>query len=159
MRTVRIDLAAVPLYHGGVRGLRPGSLILPPSRTGAASTADYGNGACRRDRVYATIDLDAARFYAAMYVGAKPGGRIVKGLGSVYEVLPLDGALEHDEDCNTPGYSFAFAAGRIVRVVERNVRFPEGVTPENVADLLLAAGGMDPGALADLGKRTSAAGR
>ena len=153
--TVRIDLAQVRLYHGGIRRLRPGDLILPPDRTRAPCASDYGStGVHRRDRVYLTIDVDAARFFAAMYAGRKPNGQPITGRGDVYEVTPL-AALEHDADCSTPGYSFQVAAARVVRVIDRFVTLP-GIGPDELADLILAAGGLDTATLSELGQRTPA---
>ena len=83
-------------YHGGPRKLL-GSRISPPVRTGAASTASYGaEGVCRRDRVYLTTDIEAAKIYAAM----SPDGK-----GCVYEVRPV-GEIEPDPDCKVPGLSY-----------------------------------------------------
>lgn len=73
-------------FHGGAPGLR---MILPSSKTGAPSNADYGaEGICRRDRVYIVTSFSAAAMYAALH----PSGR-----GVVYEVEPI-GALEPDPD-------------------------------------------------------------
>jgi hypothetical protein len=110
-------------YHGGVRRLHRGGLILPSSRTGAFSTADYGAAdVCRRDRVYVCTDLQAARAYAAMY--AKGPGDI--GRGDVYEVEPL-GTLAPDPDCYVPGLSWEVPMARVLRVVERWVQLEPGM--------------------------------
>ena len=101
------------LYHGGVRRLHRGGVILPPSSTGAPSTADYGADAvCRQDRVYLTDELDMARMFAIL---APPNGK-----GDVYEVEPL-GELERDPDYSGEGESWAVPMARVVRVVQRNV--------------------------------------
>jgi Rifampin ADP-ribosyl transferase len=114
-----------PLFHGGTRKLR-GRLLLPPVRTGAPTTADFGAaGACRRDRVYVTTDLEAARLFAIM---APP-----KGNGNVYEVEPL-GDLEVDPDyLGDEGRSYAVPMARIIRVVERRVTELHGFDKHQVA--------------------------
>lgn len=80
---------ALHYFHGGYGGLRVGDMILPPSVTGAVSTASYGAASvCRRDRVYVTSRFDNAVDAAAVH----PSGR-----GKVYEVKPL-GDLTVDPD-------------------------------------------------------------
>lgn len=97
-------------FHGGAPGLR---WIEPPIKTGAPGLADYGAaGVCRRDRVYVTIDPDAALMYAAMH----PSGR-----GVVYEVKPL-GELTHDPDCVTMGYSFECERAEVVKAHKIKVK-------------------------------------
>lgn len=119
-------IAAAPrhLYHGGVAGLQPGDKLLPPSLTGAKSSRDYGNPWCRRDRVYLTTLDDAAAFYAA---GA--------GHGDVY-LVTADGPLEHDEDAQGVGFSFACESATIVAVVRHQVPF----APDALAYLARLAG-------------------
>lgn len=95
-------------WHGGQRGLRVGSELLPPSRTGAKATSDYaeiipGGHVMRPDRVYVTTDRDAAFMYAGMH----PSG------GTVYEVEPI-GALVDDPDCTEPGLSYECERARII---------------------------------------------
>lgn len=76
-------------FHGGYGGLRVGDMVLPPSVTGAASTASFGAASvCRRDRVYVTSRFDNATEAAAVHPS---------GLGKVYEVKPL-GELTVDPD-------------------------------------------------------------
>lgn len=94
-------------YHGGYGGLRPGQLILPPSKTGAASTAQFGAAdICRTDRVYVTTNFAAAYTFACLHWS---------GRGKVYEVAPI-GPLEQDPDATYDGYSFQCEAARVVRV-------------------------------------------
>lgn len=63
--------------------------ILPPNKTRAASTADYGAECiCRRDKVYVTNSITAAKMFAAMH----PSGK-----GCVYVVNPI-GVVEPDPD-------------------------------------------------------------
>jgi hypothetical protein len=149
-RVVRIDLGAVDLYHGGARGLAPGTILLPPMSTGAPAAA-------RPDKVYLTVDLDYARFHAAMYAGRTAGGRVIVGRGTVYLVEAL-AALEHD-DGEEPGYSFMVNAAKVIGVVERHVRFPQGIEPGQVADELVKRGGLPTRTLAGMGARTLALGR
>jgi len=120
------------LYHGGTRKLRRGGILLPPDRTGAATTADFGaGGACRRDRVYVTTELDQALMFAIM---APP-----RGHGSVYEVEAL-GDLEVDPDYIGPGGSYSVPMARVLRVVERRVTRVHGCTLEQVAAICSADG-------------------
>lgn len=80
---------AVRYFHGGYGGLRIGEFVLPPTVTGAASTASYGaSSVCRRDRVYITSQFDNAVDAAAVH----PSGR-----GKVYEVKPI-GEMAPDPD-------------------------------------------------------------
>lgn len=149
-RVVRVDLTNVAFYHGGARGLELGALLLPPMQTGAPASA-------RPDKVYLTIDLDYARFHAAMFAGRTAGGRVIVGRGTVYQVQPL-AALEHD-DAEEAGYGYMVNAAKVVDVVERHVRFPDGITPAGVADALVQRGGLNTATLAGMGARTLALGR
>jgi hypothetical protein len=100
-------------YHGGVRGLEIGDRILPPSETAARSIADVAGyeAVCRRDRVYATFDPEAARAFAS-FVG-----------GDVY-VVTLDEPVEPDgDDHGQSGFSFCAPAATVVGIRERGVRF------------------------------------
>lgn len=91
-------------FHGGRGGLLRGSLILPPSVTGAKSCSEYGAAQVhRRDRVYITTDHRAAMLFAAGIPG-----------GMVYLVEPV-GELEPDPDCTTQGLSFQCPKARIVK--------------------------------------------
>ncbi|MFE9448351.1 hypothetical protein [Streptomyces sp. NPDC006739] len=97
-------------FHGGISGLKPGDLILPPAATGTTRTlAEYseqlGAAHVRRDRVYLTTGRDVAKVYAAFYPD-----------GSLYEVEP-DGDLTSDPDCAVAGVSFECPAARVLRVV------------------------------------------
>jgi rifampin ADP-ribosylating transferase len=96
-----------PLYHGGYGGLSVGQIVLPPRKTGAASTASFGAAAvCDRDAVYVTTDFEAAMMFAC----AHPSGR-----GKLYEVEPI-GDLVEDIDATGQGYSFKCPAARVKRV-------------------------------------------
>ncbi len=97
-------------YHGGYGKLKAGNMLLPPTITGAKSCADYGAAhVCRRDKVYVTTDIDAARFAASM----TPNGK-------VYEVFPV-GELTADPDCLVSGESFECDKARVVRVVPKRI--------------------------------------
>jgi hypothetical protein len=95
-------------FHGGPAGLRVGEYILPPSKTGARSNADYGaEGVCRRDRVYLTSRMDAALIFGSMAPSNK---------GAVYEVHPM-GTIEYDPDCTDPTISFQTERALIISVL------------------------------------------
>ena len=110
------------LFHGGVRGLRPGGrirsaevLALPP--IGYSSGTKYLPGL-----VYLTAHEDTARAYAARYFDA----RLQQSLpGDLYEVRPV-GGLWVDPDYRTDGSAdnvfLACREAEVVRVVERRVR-------------------------------------
>lgn len=92
-------------YHAGPRGL---DVILPPSATGAASSASYGAaGVCRRDRIYVTTDLDCAVAFAS----AVPP----TGAGWVYVVNPVD--PQPDPDCFEPDLSFEARSAAIISTI------------------------------------------
>jgi hypothetical protein len=99
-------------FHGGIPGLKPGQLLLPPNTTGTDRTlATYSeqladSGHVRRDRVYLTVGRDVAKVYAAFYPD-----------GALYEVEP-DGDTVPDPDCAVPGVSFECPAARVLRVVD-----------------------------------------
>ncbi|MFB7496030.1 hypothetical protein ACFC09_15285 [Streptomyces sp. NPDC056161] len=97
-------------FHGGVPGLAPGGIILPPEATGTGRTLttdvlDMG-GQARRDRVYVTTGREVARVYAALYPD-----------GALYVVEPV-GELVADRDCAVAGVSWECPAARVVRVVD-----------------------------------------
>lgn len=109
---------SVRWFHGGVPGLEPGALLLPPSETGNATLGQYGDRVAaetgtanphRSDRVYLTSDVRMA----VPYAGVVPDG-------DVYEAVPL-GRIEPDPDCRQPGLSVQCARARIVRVIRRGV--------------------------------------
>jgi hypothetical protein len=100
-------------FHGGIPGLKPGALILPPDTTGTshrlsaiAAEMDAPAHATRTDVVYVTTDRDVARAYAALYPD-----------GALYLVEP-EGGPEPDPDCTTPGLSWQCPAARITTVVD-----------------------------------------
>jgi hypothetical protein len=97
----------VTYYHGGPQGRSRGAYILPPSITGAMTTADFGAGSvCDRGKVYVTTSYEAALIYAA-------GHR----RGVVYEVLPV-GTLLPDPDCSEPGLSFECEKAVVRKVIK-----------------------------------------
>ena len=115
-----------PYFHGGVPGLRPGALILPPTVTGAGSTADYLDAgtevaeAARRvyrpDRVYLTTDVEVAR----MWAGLHPSGTDRRG-GDVYRVEPV-GKVEPDPDYRGgDGASVCCPSARVSGIVATGV--------------------------------------
>ena len=96
-------------YHGGPRGRKRGSLILPPSITGKVSTADIMQSAvCDKSKVYITTEYSAALLYAGCHRD-----------GVVYLVDPI-GDLEHDKDCDSPGLSFCCEKARVKRIIKPN---------------------------------------
>lgn len=102
-------------YHGGVRGLKKGDKIQPPTITGNSTLLQYArelspDGPQREDRVYLTTDKKAARLYAS-----------VMPRGDVYEVIP-DGELEDDPDCKVVGLSYQCTSATIKRVIDISVR-------------------------------------
>ncbi|MFF3326098.1 hypothetical protein [Streptomyces sp. NPDC002889] len=86
-RDVTVLVAARPLYfHGGVPGLKPGDVLLPPAVTGACNTmpefvtdaeAEEAPWLRRSDLVYCSIELGVAVACAAVYPN-----------GAVYRVRP-----------------------------------------------------------------------
>lgn len=94
-------------WHGGVRGIKPGKYILPPSVTGRPSLSEFGAaGVHRRDRVYVTTNQAAALMYAAGIPG-----------GVIYECVP-EGAIEPDPDCSLRGLSWQCERARVVRQIK-----------------------------------------
>lgn len=125
-------------FHGGTRKLHRGGILLPPLKSGAASSADFGAGSvCRRGRVYITDDLDQARMFAIL---APP-----KGEGSVYEVEPL-GELERDPDFLGESGSWEVPMARVLRVVERRVTEVFGCNMATVAAICSSDGDSYPAA-------------
>lgn len=100
------------LFHGGIPGLEPGGLLLPPAESGTERTlsayaphgARYG---FRRDVVYLALRQDHARAYAALYPD-----------GALYAAEPI-GPTEPDPDA--PGLSVMCARARVLRVVRPRV--------------------------------------
>lgn len=91
-------------FHGGIKGLRRGDMILPPEQTGAPSLARFDSrDFCRQDRAYITTDKATAIIYAACL--PKPG--------AVYEVEPI-GVVEPDPDCKMSGLSFMCPKARVL---------------------------------------------
>lgn len=118
-------------FHGGIPGMKPGALILPPATTGTERTlAEYseqlGGEHVRRDRVYLATARDVAKAYAAFYPD-----------GALYEVEPR-GALEPDPDCYVPGLSWQCEAAVVLAVVDPVVLF-RARTPERWMRMLSPA--------------------
>jgi rifampin ADP-ribosylating transferase len=95
-------------FHGGVPGLKPGCIILPPTITKVRSCSDYGAaGVHRRDRVYLCTEPEGALIYAVMHPSRK---------GVVYQVQPI-GEVEPDPDwTGTEGVSVQVERARVIRV-------------------------------------------
>lgn len=106
---------AIKFYHGGVKGLKIGDLVLPMSATGKSNTRNYftseqikaGHGLAHK--VYVTSDLYAAKAYAS-----------TMPFGDVYLVEPL-GVLQDDIDA--PGVSFCCDYAKVISIVQRRVKF------------------------------------
>ena len=102
-------------FHGGVRNLKIGGEVLPPSITtqetlGPFLPEDYkAKKHYRHDKVFVTTDLNAARVFASSYP-----------LGDVYEVLPK-GEMIPDPDA--PDVGFMCDSAEIKSVVQRKVKF------------------------------------
>jgi hypothetical protein len=100
-----------------VSGLARGDLLLPPTLTGAVSTADCsptdaGRGTSpRRDRVYLARQATDATVYAGLQLGG----------GDVYEVEPVGEIEPGTNDGSAGAHSACVAAARVVRVVWRDV--------------------------------------
>lgn len=125
---MKADWPNEPFFHGGPRTFGRGRLLLPPTRTGARSGAEFGGeGVCRRDRVYITNELLYARVFALL---APP-----KGHGSVYEVEPI-GETEPDPDYSGPGLCLEVPEARVLRIVEKRVTQVQGLGMREVAAIL-----------------------
>jgi hypothetical protein len=97
-------------YHGGSVGIRRFGHVLAPALTGVLSTADTGaHGVCRKDRVYVTTDINAAKLFAS--ATKQP---------CVYEVEPI-GTLEDDPDCNQKGFSFQCEKAKVKRIYRMSI--------------------------------------
>lgn len=97
---------SAPLLHGGVAGLQPGDLILPPARTGTVGhRRDVEGGPVGYDprRVYATAELQYAQWFAYMREGA------------VYEVL-LQGQVRPDR-ASLVAPSWSGRRAQVLRVI------------------------------------------
>lgn len=122
-------------YHGGIGGLKPGDLILPPSVTGVKT---FG-GVCeemssrfglfntlpfrlptrvRDDLVYVTPDFSGAFEYAWTYTVLP----MLPGHGSVYRVAP-SGTLAVDD---TAPAAFTCREARVESVEIEHAEAPEG---------------------------------
>ncbi|WP_439947236.1 hypothetical protein [Streptomyces sp. BBFR109] len=112
----------VKYFHGGIPGLKPGQLVLPPTTTGTGRTLaehseQLGGEHVRRDRVYLAASRDVAKAYAAFYPD-----------GALYAVEPR-GHVEPDPDCSLPGLSWQCEAAEVLTVVDPVVLF-RSRTPE-----------------------------
>lgn len=123
------------LYHGGVPGLLPGDLLLPPAVTGARSCADYDPEHCRSDRVYLTTDREEAAVYAAV--------RALGGGGDVYEVEPMSELEPDPPDLDTTTSSYATRAATVHAVVRRAVPVAEALARMRMAVATLETARLD----------------
>lgn len=102
------------LYHGGVPGLNPGDLILPPDRSGTNHTLsqyarpDAPHGT-RTDLVYLTPISQHARVFAAFYPD-----------GALYRVMPVGGVIP---DPDAPDSAVMAAEAVVLEVVRPRVVF------------------------------------
>ncbi|MDR3589278.1 MAG: hypothetical protein P4N41_06410 [Negativicutes bacterium] len=99
-------------YHGGIPGLNPGDMLLPPAVTGKSTLLEHAkeidpNCVQRADRVYIVTEREMADVYALVYP-----------YGDTYKVRPV-GELEHDADCKEPGLSFQCEKAEIIAVIRR----------------------------------------
>lgn len=106
-------------WHGGVPGLRVGTVLLPAGGDTFASQSARGasnGGHLTSGKVYFTTDELLARAYAQTL---RVAGR---GTGSLYRVEPLS-AVERDPDYSEPSPAISFMAdrARIVAVIEENL--------------------------------------
>jgi hypothetical protein len=102
----------IRMYHGGPPFLSKNSKILPPSVTGVKCASDFGAGHVhRRDKVYVTSDLLAAKMFASLHPS---------GLGEVFEVEPFDD-IEPDPDCDDASLSFQCSYATVIR----KINFPK----------------------------------
>ncbi len=95
-------------FHGALRRLETGGLLLPPSVTKVqgCSTVDAAYSAHRNDRVYLTTYYDEAAMYAMTAIQPQPAvhQRRYAGRGWIYEAEPI-GIVELDEDYTIYGLS------------------------------------------------------
>lgn len=115
-------------FHGGVPGLKPGDLILPPDVTGtarrlsaAAETLGAPHGT-RTDVVYIARNDQHARVYAAFYPN-----------GALYRVEPTT-PVELDPDA--PDHSVMAEAAEVIEVLRARVELAHR-RPESWLHLLV----------------------
>lgn len=128
-RSAYVQRSARTYWHGGVPGLRLGTILLPAGGGMLASQSARGasnGGHLQSGKVYFTTDELLARAYAQTLRAA---GR---GTGTLYKVEPL-GEVERDPDYGEPSPAISFMAdrARIVAVVEENVT---SLTSEQVGE-------------------------
>lgn len=111
------------LYHGGIPGKMPGDVLLPSSphyvdgcaiceAKKAGVNTKFDPLTARPDRIYATSDVEYARFYASKY----PFGDLY-----VVALVPhFDGEVERSEEDLFP--SWCAPSALVVEVLARRVR-------------------------------------
>lgn len=122
-------LARSTYWHGGVPGLKVGTVLLSRAearRTGVDLNADgLRNGqsedVTHPERVYFSTEKEFARGFAAMHQIAEHTTGIVYERGTLYEVEPI-GPVETDTDFRVGGVSWCAPAARVTAVAEVNVQ-------------------------------------
>ena len=124
-RTIPVYGDSPRYWHGGVRGLNPGDLLLPPTEHKGPTLMQYAP-LCREgspgakdalasgQHVFVTTNKSTARVFAQVY--PPPGG-------ALYVVEPV-GDVKPDPDC--PDESFLCERARIVQVYDGCVAFNPG---------------------------------
>lgn len=124
-------------WHGGVGGLRPGDLLLPPAVTAVTTTGQWMSGMgfdphengverdrMRRDRVYLTHDREMARAYAASWTINVQSG-LTDGQGTRYGALYVARpAGEWWTDPDLPDDSIECERAEVVEVYNAAVVLP-----------------------------------
>lgn len=116
-------------WHGGVPGLRPGDLLLPPAETGASTRVDLMTAARvippgwmngdrnRRDRVYLTSKRELARAFA-WGQGQRTGDR----RGALYIARPIG---QYSPDPDMVEHSIECERAEVITVYDPHVHMTE----------------------------------
>ena len=101
-------------FHGTLKRLMTGDLLLPPEKTGAfcCTTCDaVAYAVHRRDRVYVTTNYGEACTYAITKIqSGQLTARRYAGRGFVYEIAPI-GPLEADPDYDPKWGAYFYQCG------------------------------------------------
>lgn len=119
-RSAHLNRSTETYWHGGVPGLRAGTILLPAGGGLLASQSARGSSDgdhLASGKVYFTTDELLARAYAQTLRVAESGTS-----GTLYRIEPL-GTVERDPDYGDPSPAISFMAdrARIVEVIEENV--------------------------------------